>query len=84
MGMERRIDHRDGYMLINFLSALQFISSIDSSCLSINPLDYQLYWSRGRLRNRLYASREEELQELDKKRLSLFSFVCYKQMNRAE
>ena len=68
-------------MLINFLSALQFISSIDSSCLSINPLDYQLYRCRGKVRNRLYATREEELQELNKKRLSLFSTVCYKQVN---
>ncbi len=33
---------RDGYMLVNLISALQFISSIDASCLSINPLDYQL------------------------------------------
>lgn len=80
--MERSVDRRDGYMLINFLSALQFISSIDSSCLSINPLDYQLYGRRGKVRNRLYATREEELQELNKKRLSLFSTVCYKQVNQ--
>lgn len=36
------INGRDGYMLVNLISALQFISSIDASCLSINPIDYQL------------------------------------------
>ena len=35
--------NRDGYMLVNMISALQFITSINANCLSINPLDYQMY-----------------------------------------
>lgn len=30
-------------MLVNLISAIQFISSIDANCLTINPLDYQMY-----------------------------------------
>lgn len=30
-------------MLVNLISSLQFISNIDASCLSINPIDYQMY-----------------------------------------
>ena len=39
LGLLRR---RDGYMLVNLISALQFVSTIDASCLSINPIDYQM------------------------------------------
>ncbi len=40
--MKVDVRHRDGYMLVNLISAIQFISSIDANCLTINPLDYQM------------------------------------------
>ena len=63
---------RDGYMLVNLISALQFISSIDASCLSINPLDYQLQVFAGEFICRMYAASQETIHEAEYKRLSIF------------
>lgn len=66
----------DGYMLVNLISAIQFISSIDANCLTINPLDYQMCAFDDVVIRRMCAASEERLREQGGKRYSIFCPVC--------
>lgn len=59
-------------MLVNLISALQFISSINANCLNINPIDYHMYRSAVRINYRMLSEAQGKLVESASKRFSIF------------